>query len=222
MTRTVPDVIGQNVRQIRERRGLTLDDIARESREYGLRWNTGRVSRIERGDGAVTMETLLVLALVLSELTGESVTPAVLLDASEPIEIAPQATLRPGVVREVLEGRNAGLFVGDLVDGEKLIQEAVGRLQDRMGAYRNVMGPGFDTERVNEAQAAWSLADERAARKLGVANAEFLAWSVRLWGHTMSAEVEKRAEPGASPQKKGRITRVLLDELRQAVNRGDD
>ena len=58
--------------------------------------------------------------------------------------------------------------------------------------------------------------------KLGMTDAEFLARSVQLWGRVLSAEVDARSDPGDSPQKRGRITRVLLDELREVARRGDD
>jgi len=38
-----------------------------------------------------------------------------------------------------------------------------------------------------------------------------------LWGRSLSAERDARADPGASPQARGRITRQLLDELEPVI-----
>lgn len=63
------------------------------------------------------------------------------------------------------------------------------------------------------------LADKRNAKKLGLSEPEFCAWSVRLWRHLMSEETERRAPENATAQKKGRITRELMEEMREAVER---
>lgn len=58
----------------------------------------------------------------------------------------------------------------------------------------------------------WTLADQRAARRRGISLEAFVAQSVRLWGHPMSVERDRRVA-GTTPQHRGRITRQLLSEL---------
>jgi hypothetical protein len=40
-----------------------------------------------------------------------------------------------------------------------------------------------------------------------------------LWGRSLTAERDARAQPDASPQARGRITRGLFDELAPAVSK---
>lgn len=63
--------------------------------------------------------------------------------------------------------------------------------------------------------------DERAADRLGIGLDEFRGVCIRRWGHVLTAEVDQRAEPGATAQKRGHITRALVDELREGLDRGD-
>ena len=63
-------------------------------------------------------------------------------------------------------------------------------------------------------------AEERAAKSLDVELYEVAAASAYLWGKTLSDERDARAGEGASAQKRGRITRQLMDELRTALDGG--
>lgn len=226
MTQTVAEVVGRNMKRTRERGGLTLDEVAREARVYGHRWNTGRVSRMERGEGSVTVDLLLFIAYLLGNLLGEAVRPADLLRSDEGIQIAPRATLNPGKAAQALEAGDSGLWTSDLVEGDDLIDEEMEQVRARYDGVGEVLRPVGMTprtaEQLDEAHRAWSLSDERAARKLGLSQGRFTAWSIRLWGRLMSAEVERRSPAGATPQKKGRITRELLAELQEVMSRGDD
>lgn len=61
-----------------------------------------------------------------------------------------------------------------------------------------------------------TLAEERAAKKLGVSPATVAGKARRLWGHTVDDEATKRAGEGASPQARGHVTRQLIKELQEA------
>lgn len=181
---------------------------------------------MERGEGAVTVDLLLFLAYLLTELLGEVVRPADFLRSEDGIEIAPRATLKPGLAAQALEGGGGGLWTADLVEGDDHLDEALERVRIRYDGVNEVLRPVGMTpqtaEQLGEAHRAWSLSDERAARKLGLSQGRFTAWSIRLWGRLMSAEAELRSPAGATPQKKGRITRELLAELQEAMSHGDD
>lgn len=62
---SITDVVGANVRQLRLRHDWTLDDLSQEMRAYGFNWSTGRLGDIEAGRGAIRLETLAGLAVVL-------------------------------------------------------------------------------------------------------------------------------------------------------------
>lgn len=227
-TLTINEVVGRNVGSIREGAGLSLDAVARAAHVIGLRWNSARISRIERGEGNVTLDTLLILCALLSDMTSEKVSVARLVTHDGPINIAPNASLSPGVAQRLVH--EGGLsFRATFEEGGTIIEEAVSSLGERYNAYSAILRPLLDkkipvSSAINEGRAKWALSDERNARKLGITDAEFLAWSIRLWGRLMSLETEIRAPEGATAQKKGRITRELLDELRKNLEstHGDD
>lgn len=62
--------------------------------------------------------------------------------------------------------------------------------------------------------------EERLASKLGISAEQLQDWSQQLWGEAIEARRDRLAGEGASPQKKGRVTGKLLDELRQAQEEG--
>jgi hypothetical protein len=66
------------------------------------------------------------------------------------------------------------------------------------------------------------LTERRLAQHLKIEPKELVAVSFRLWRSTFSDERDRRAEPDATPQKRGRITRILRAELEAAFTDGHD
>lgn len=199
VTSTIPEVVGHNLRQRRVDHTLTLDQIARGLRMYsGELWSSGRVSRFEHGDGPVTVDTLILLAVTLTDLTGNGVTPADLLEADGTVTI--------GRASEATTESDAG---GITVEGALVKQYLLGQ---KVGLHHP-----FQMELVE-----LPLADKRAATKLGIDEQRFREISRELWGHLMSEEVEAQAPPGATAQKKGRITRNLRADMQKALDHGND
>lgn len=196
---TISEVVGSNLRRRRADHALTLDDVARGLRLYsGELWSSGRVSRFEHGDSPVSVDTLILLAITLTDLTGEPVAPADLLEAQGEVTIG-QAPEQGG------EGAAPGLVVDGPMVGKYLLGQTVGFHYPFKLVLEDL-----------------PLADRRAADKLAIDGAQFRALSEKLWGRLMSAEVEAQAPPGATAQKKGRITRTLRAEMQKALDRGDD
>ncbi|MCR4526558.1 helix-turn-helix domain-containing protein [Kocuria rhizophila] len=231
MKQTVAEVVGKNFSALREDAGATLEDVARRARHYGLRWNPARVSRIDRGEGAITLDTALMLAVVLTDLRSgmNPVTLSDLLESEEPFELAPRATVRAGFAEALLLQSDMGEDAGTAIDGPGAVVGDARSLGRMVPALHRVFGanPGMTTsQRVFGAVMNMTLTDERNAKKMGLAEAEFAAWCVKLWGHLMSVETEQRAPEGATAQKKGRITRELMQELQEYMSReqtrGDD
>lgn len=226
MQKTVDEVIGLNVAQVRQSHGLKLEDIAGSARAYGLRWNTARVSRIERGEGQLAASTLLMLSFLLTSLTSEDVTVERLLKYDGPISLAPDGTLKPGAIKLLLNG--VGLAPREIFEEEAgLIGEAVDSLRGDYDDYNRILRPVGMTpgtaEAIDSGRRSWALSDERNAQKLGLRESEFLAWSIRLWGQLMSAETATRAGADSAPQRRGWVTRELMNQMREAIrDRGDD
>lgn len=58
-----------------------------------------------------------------------------------------------------------------------------------------------------------TLAETRLAKRNGVDAEALHAVCMALYGHSLDEEAAKRAGEGATPQKRGRVTRVLADEI---------
>lgn len=213
------EVIGGNLRSIRAEYELTMDAVARAVREYGQYWSTGRVSDIESGRGAASLEVLVVLAFALSDLTKKSVGPSDLLRTSAGVELGDGFALTGNAFIEVVQGDRGpnDLDVADVVGAEDEMRALVERGIEALGRY----GHGLTVGQIRGARKEWRDADQRAARKLGLTDEEFMGLCLRVFGRLMSAEAEERAGEGATPQKRGRVTRGLLEELR-AANDGND
>lgn len=63
--------------------------------------------------------------------------------------------------------------------------------------------------------------DHRLCRDLGVDRDTGVKAMVSLWGHTFSAERDRRAGEGANPQKRGIVARRLKAELRAELERAN-
>ncbi|MCG2800379.1 MAG: hypothetical protein L6367_17825 [Cellulomonas sp.] len=132
-------------------------------------------------------------------------TIADLFEGSESVFVNKTTTVRLSELRSALRG---GSF-----DIESLF-DADGRPAMLNHAHSIANGEG----RIG----TYTLADERAARTLNRSDNELISASLKKWGRTLSAERDARAGRGASPQRLGRVTRTLLDELREHWPDGDD
>lgn len=219
---TIPQVVGVNLRAIRTEYGLTLNDVAKALRSFNLRWSTGRLGDIEAGRGSATVQMVLGLAMALSEACDVPISPLRLLRSDAPVALDGKFLVVKGDVFErLLKGEQHAIEPGRDTPGpsEWEILERFDALltQDHApesATVANATGePALSPE--------WDLADSRAAKRLDMRDEDFQALCLDKWGHLLSVEVRQRADPSASPQKKGRITRQLLEELR-AGDHGDD
>ncbi|MHA7287124.1 hypothetical protein ACX80I_12655 [Arthrobacter sp. MDT3-44] len=203
---TVAEVVGANLKEMRAQYDITLAELSRWLRfALGLNWSTGRLADVESGRGSATVQVVLALSLAISDISGEEVPPGHFLITDKPVVLGPTMTLVGPVLREVFDGEKLSLEIDDLHRGRERESEIVNR------AHRGLLPPADQ----------WSLTDERAAKKLGISRDQLTQRSLRLWGVLLSEEVRRQANPDDSPQKKGRLTRVLMEQL-QGVSDGDD
>ena len=99
------------------------------------------------------------------------------------------------------------------------VKEGPNTLLSLNRAMEALRGPSSATLR-SLAEVDFALADQRAARKLSITKDEFIDLSLKLWGSLMSERTEELATPADSAQKKGRITRELIEEMRVALEEG--
>ncbi|QQG99530.1 hypothetical protein HBE99_23995 [Mycobacteroides chelonae] len=168
---------------------ITGDRVAQEARRYGLNWGTGRVSDLESGRVAPTLGTLIAVAAALEAATGA---PTTVLDlvAWDGLVLVNQGFAIHGTngVVNAITGIHAG------------------HLDDRLTAV--------ELAQANSA----GEAELKAAKSLGIDVDSLESLAQKAWGKSMRAERDQRAGLDASAQKRGRITRLLLDELRTVLD----
>lgn len=240
---TIPSAVGAFVTRVRREHGLTLDQIAGAARSYGAGWSASSVRNIERGQASLTLPTLLLLALALGHLMGRPLKLSDLLGDSEVLALAADnqypvdrswidSTLR-GEEVTVGEGTQADALDAEHDDGveEGLEDEVLRTLREMRGRkltreqrhghldqlVEQAQMPPEPNRRLRDRRPAASLAEERAAKKLGISAAHLRQLAHDLWARPLEDESSRRAGPDSTPQARGRVTRVLVDEMRESL-----
>lgn len=197
---TLTAAVGTRVAQLRAKRGLTQDGLARRLRDYyGLGWDRPTVGRLEAGEReSLDLGALVALALVLdvedlAELTGEG---------SEMLTLADGLAVRGGALAGLLRGeRPRAIPPADFEDAHS-----------EMGALLGVIK-----------SAEKSDAERKAAVRLGIDATALGVAACHLWGRSLTQERDRRVEEAtdadASPRSvqatRGHVTRTLLAEVEQ-------
>ena len=242
-TETIAAAVGAFVSQVRRERGLTLDQIARAARSYGASWSASSVSNIERGQASLTLPTLLLLALALGDLLEEPLTLSALLGDVEVLTLVAggQYPVERSWVDGVLNGAEVIRRSVDSVDAEddeeideQLEAEVLRRMRETRGREatraeradqvahlldQSQMPPEPAIRNPSRGDAS-SLAEERAAKKLGISLDRLRQLAVGLWARSLEEESSRRAGTDSTPQARGRVTRVLVDEIRGSMKEG--
>lgn len=224
----IRQVVGANVRNIREAAGARQDDVATAARREGLRWTRSKVAALERGDKSIDLAEAVLLAQALGGVTGADVGLADLLQGDGPVRLSPEVVVHRAALRRFLRGDPVSIRVGDVPGGPEnaahTVSQAVAQLDrlsklDRSGVIR--------ASELRRALHASGEAEERAGRALGLSKAELAALSLGLWGRTLAEERDLRVgvdNPGSGRSaRRGRATRQLMAELRtqlEVVGRG--
>jgi transcriptional regulator with XRE-family HTH domain len=237
------EAVGTFLRFYRREHGITLESVAQLGREFGATWSLSSVQSIEAGRAAPTLPTLLTLALVLGRLSGEPLRLADLLGTAEVLERPyvdrpDQPVLRAWVDR-ALSGGSVELTDADYEHAYDRPADAWDARQENTFAQR-CSGPLTADERHAHVDVQWegmieppeaaeyrsprrprvSLAESRAAKKLGIRPLEVQQRAVQLWGRSLEAEALTRAGADSTPQARGRVTRVLVEEILESMKEG--
>ncbi|MGO3878220.1 MAG: helix-turn-helix domain-containing protein [Agrococcus casei] len=243
--KTFASAVGHFVAHFRKEHSLTLDMVASAGRAYGATWNTASIRNIEAGKFSPTIQSLLILALALGHLSGTALRLDDLFGDAEAFDaptLGPDGRASRGWVKGALSGlpvdgerpvsvpedpypwsparENVAMLKqshDNLVELEapaELVEEArellfrarVDASQEPPELEGGYPEPGPPT-----------LAEERAARRLGVSPRELQNVSLKLWGQGLDAESLERAGKGSSPQARGIETRRLLEEIQEEL-----
>ena len=229
---STPKIIGQNIRAIRERHGVTQAELARQARRYGLRWNATRVSSVEAGRSLLALDALLTLSVALGRSRATRTRPLRRMAQRRHPHLSqgcpdPRVLLSDlvrhdgfvGLTDELTPTGNAvaaycaATEVRDTADDvDELLSPAAGMAGKR---YRMRVSDLRDMQRRSDTTEA------RMARTLEIDTDELLAICWRLWsGRTFSEERDRRCGPGGAARRGP--SRQLRAEIEEELSRGDD
>jgi transcriptional regulator with XRE-family HTH domain len=200
--------------------------VAYAAKSAGLNWGTGRIADLEGGRVSPTVPTLFALCQAFGALLSRPVSLAELFAGEGPVRLTgTDATVELAELREALSGEpvdpGGALFIARMgLAGAVAAHEQF--------AEHGIEPPDVLTARLREHPLAQQVkqgmleADYRVAKSLGLDVDHAAVTMARLWGLSFTAERDRRGGPDANPQKRGRISRKLKAELREAISHGDD
>lgn len=227
MNLTLPQVIGKNVQRLRG--AHTLEEVATQGRSLGVRWSGGSVRAIEQGEFKATLETVALLALALDRLEPEgktargTITLRDLLDTDQPIALSTKYVTSTEQLLTFLGGGTSGTVL-DLKRMLAKMSEGAHEWVEEMESLNLPDDSAGLLLRVEQAGPE-TATEQRLAKKIDVHVHELRSWSVHLWGKSFEDHRDEIAGPDSTPQKKGRVSRDLLEHIQAAMKtkqHGDD
>ncbi|MBW0286184.1 hypothetical protein ATN38_05750 [Rhodococcus sp. FH8] len=206
----IQELIGTNIRRLRQEMGRTLDHLATEARKHGLRWSDSRASAAERGEVSLSFDQLYRLAQTLSVLAGRDVRLTDLLQGAGHVKAA-------GGTIEVAElaAFGAGSPVAAITPPAPE-DEALSLLLSAKGPKGKLPEGALEDSVLLDVLRSSSLTEQRCARDLGVSRLALAQASKKLWGRSLSAERDRLAGD-ASPQRRGGVAAQLKQQLREEL-----
>ncbi|MEW1678510.1 helix-turn-helix transcriptional regulator [Streptomyces noursei] len=217
--------IGQQLQRVREGKGRTAEDVARQAQQLGLSWHRPTVSQIERGRRALSAVELIMLPLIygcpLSDLLPDGT-----------MWLTPDVGVYAREVRKVLAGDyNPSARVLRVPGGWRVTGiseragEEVAHQMARAVAHMQANSPWPTNAQIRYVQDSPDDAETKAAKRLNT-TPHYVAYAAReTWGRGLAAEREARLlERGELPEGKralqsarGHITRTLIAEVEPIV-----
>lgn len=220
------EVFGAFLREYRKNHGLTMEQIANATHEYGSGWDTSAIGSFERGKRAATLSNILIILQSLSDLTGEalglsSITFSDALDADEEVQLNDELTIDMEQLRGALEGEPV-----NVKPATRLGAQAFKDL--KRDVYSSAVAESALMDASNRPPLRWlvfthdrepTISEKRAAAKLGILPEYVTAWCYGLFdGRSLDEETTRRAGEGANAQKRGRATRLIVDDIHKAID----
>lgn len=217
----INDIFGEFLHDFRTEHGLTLDQVATTSCEYGTGWNTSVISSFERGKRSATIPNMLVLLQALNDLTGENLRLANVFDewpVGTDLEITDTFTVDCARVSDMLEGEAVDIKpLPKFGTPEYVAMKNELFDQARDAVMNDAKHPRSDVLMFTR-MIPPTLAERRAAERLNIDAVDLIGWCHQLYGCRLSDEISNRVGADSSPQKRGRATREIQNEIQQAIN----
>lgn len=209
------EAIGANARAHRKRHGVTLDDVAKVARSYGLRWTSSRTGDFESGRVSSTIGTVVAACMAYSEATGDPLTVDAVLSTEHRLDLTSELRLTADRLKEILSGGNPTPLAGDTKSPDAIHEVFAGSVN----AFREAAAkfPDVDMRTLKSVEEHSGLATSRLAADLETSVQMINAASASLWNRSVEDERDSRAGEHATPQRRGHIMRTLKSELKQAI-----
>lgn len=203
--RTLAEVVGENSRRLRTNHGATLDQVATTARLYGVKWSTARVVELERGRLPISAPLLFLLPQVLGDAIDHRVSIAELLAGDYWIELNEETAIHSEILRKATVGEKLDWAHEDYEGGAEEVRSI---LSGMIGAL---------TQNLPPAGTRATLAEVRAAKKIGISVEELQDVALYLWGEPLGHVIRQGVDRDASPQARGHVTRALVAELQSRL-----
>lgn len=193
-----------------------MDQLAAEGRDVGMNWSAGSISAIERGNFKPTLDVLIALAAALGELLHpEDDDPGVSIDelVETPglIQITDNRLMNTNDLLVWLAGR--GLYFRPDPEMVAKVQRMVNEQFKRINTLHLPELSMGEFKKLGTTTAG----EERLAKRAEIDPLELKAWAHHLWGMSIEDQRDQQAGPNSTPQKKGRVSRELIAEIKAAM-----
>jgi hypothetical protein len=214
---SLTQVIGEQVRALRDAHAIRLEDVAVAARRHGLRWSTGSVADLEVGRRTLTAVELVLLPDLLSAACGRRISLTDLLPGAGRIQLTDFASSPASYVRDVLGGRVSrnGLQLAAPEPVKAAVQDA----RSTFALLKKLGGESVQSSDLSSWVRAAHPVEEKTAIRLGLPLGVIVVAGRQLWGRSMAAERDERVKPPSTnarrnQAKRGHATRQLVDEMR--------
>ncbi|MCP9209315.1 helix-turn-helix domain-containing protein [Streptomyces sp. NEAU-Y11] len=235
--------LGERLRQFREDRGLRQADVASAAAAWGLKWGRSSIASLEAGTRNLSVEELLLLPFVVSELGGwdQPLLPpeaAIPLSKTRFIPASQIASCASRLTISTLPNTNPfdGMVAGVRVSGEDEASDSLtsARMHAEALAWDLFLSRTYPSFRYRDAEDGAMQDPElvaKIAKRIKLPAEVAPSWglvsvlSLGLWGRSIADERDHRAsargefEGRALQSVKGHVTRELVGELEAEAHR---
>lgn len=221
------EAVGQFLKRYRLEHGLTMDDVATASRRYGSGWIAANVRNIEHGGGkADSLPVLILLVQSLHDLTGDDLSITSPFERiGDDLEITDIVRLSPQELDELI-GTGSIMLMPNVIDrDERDYWHRDGYMKALRAAknpvpqvYPDIFPPLKNSKVKSIFDIVPTAAETRAAKKKGISPLSFASWCRYLYDCSMDEEAAKRAGENATPQKRGRFSRLIIQEISKQID----
>ena len=202
--------IGERLRELRQERGARQEDVAARAREIGLTWSRATVALLEAGRRQLSVGEFLLLPFVLTVNDAhESPRLADFFVREGSVWLVGDVKLPSSALRTLLQGRSPRRTTSLPAGLPGVAKRTSTEPGDLETAEKDALGD----------------AEQKAARKLGIAPISVAIAARKLWGRTLTAErdrqISEKTPEAVSPRTlqalRGHVSRLLTAKLSTVV-----